>query len=136
MIYLVDVNVLCEPTKRCPHESVQRWLDRHEAEIAVDPIIMGEIWHGILRLPAGNRKERLRVWFQALQSHMPCLEWTLDMAVIWAEICDHVQSSGFTLTVPDTMIAATAKRHGLIVATRNVSDFTRCGVPVVNPFEA
>jgi predicted nucleic acid-binding protein len=35
----------------------------------------------------------------------------------------------------DTMIAATAKRHNLIVATRNVDDFKRCGVAVLNPFE-
>jgi predicted nucleic acid-binding protein len=33
------------------------------------------------------------------------------------------------------MIAATAKHHSLTVATRNVDDFIRCGVPVVNPFE-
>jgi hypothetical protein len=33
----------------------------------------------------------------------------------------------------NTMMAATAKLHGLTVATR-VDDFTRCGVPVVNPF--
>jgi len=32
------------------------------------------------------------------------------------------------------MIAATAKQHGLTVATRNAADFTRCSVPVINPF--
>ncbi len=34
-----------------------------------------------------------------------------------------------------TMIAASAKHHGLTVATRNVDDFRRCGVRVINPFE-
>lgn len=33
------------------------------------------------------------------------------------------------------MIAATAKLYAVTVATRNVDDLTRCGVPVVNPFE-
>jgi toxin FitB len=46
-----------------------------------------------------------------------------------------IRRRAFTMGVLDTMIAATAKVHGLTVATRNVSDFTRCGVAVVNPFE-
>jgi predicted nucleic acid-binding protein len=59
----------------------------------------------------------------------------MDTALAWAEICEHVQRSGFTVSAPDTMIAATARLHGLTVATRNIDDFKRCGVPVVNPFE-
>jgi len=59
----------------------------------------------------------------------------MEAALVWAEICDLIQRSGFTIAAPDTMIAATAKLHGLTVATRNVSDFARCGVDVVNPFE-
>ncbi|MEQ1749285.1 MAG: hypothetical protein ABL974_07670 [Prosthecobacter sp.] len=46
-----------------------------------------------------------------------------------------VTQNGFTIPAEDSMIAATAKHHQLTVATRNVDDFTRCGVPVVNPFE-
>ena len=34
----------------------------------------------------------------------------------------------------DAMIAATARIHGLIVATRNDADFASLDVPVVNPF--
>ena len=34
----------------------------------------------------------------------------------------------------DAMIAATAKVHGLTVATRNVADFNALGVEVFNPF--
>lgn len=34
----------------------------------------------------------------------------------------------------DGMIAATALEHGLTVATRNVSDFEKAGVDVVDPF--
>ncbi|WP_416222121.1 PIN domain-containing protein [Sphaerotilus sp.] len=36
----------------------------------------------------------------------------------------------------DAMIAATAKVHGLRVATRNVADFQALGVDVFNPFVA
>lgn len=34
----------------------------------------------------------------------------------------------------DAMIAATARVHGLTVATRNEKDFKRLGVEIVNPF--
>ena len=37
--------------------------------------------------------------------------------------------------VPDSLIAATASVHGLTVATRNVADFARCGVAIVNPWD-
>ncbi|MGC2558510.1 MAG: type II toxin-antitoxin system VapC family toxin, partial [Terriglobales bacterium] len=36
----------------------------------------------------------------------------------------------------DALIAATALVHGLTVATRNVADFERTGVGVLNPWEA
>ena len=36
--------------------------------------------------------------------------------------------------VVDGVIAATAKVHGWTVVTRNVKDFARTGVEVLNPF--
>ncbi len=38
--------------------------------------------------------------------------------------------------ITDSLIAATAKQHGLTVVTRNVKDFTETGVKIFNPFEA
>ena len=35
----------------------------------------------------------------------------------------------------DSLIAATAIEYGLTVVTRNLRDFQRTGVDVVNPFE-
>jgi predicted nucleic acid-binding protein len=34
----------------------------------------------------------------------------------------------------DAMIAATALVHGLIIVTRNIADFARMGVPLLNPW--
>lgn len=101
----------------------------------VDPIVIGELWEGIVALPAGRRKENLREWFQHSPSGLVCLDWTIHTAVVWAELRDDIRRRGFTVPVNDTLIAATAKLHGLTVATRNVEDFKRCGVPVLNPFQ-
>jgi predicted nucleic acid-binding protein len=40
------------------------------------------------------------------------------------------------MPVKDSLIAATALTHGLIVATRDISDFTKAGVKVIDPFAA
>ena len=50
MKFLVDANVLSEPTKAAPDPNVVSWLRRHEADIAVDPFILGDIRFGILLL--------------------------------------------------------------------------------------
>jgi toxin FitB len=36
----------------------------------------------------------------------------------------------------DTLIAATAERHGMVVATRNLRDFAFTTVAAVSPWEA
>jgi toxin FitB len=43
--------------------------------------------------------------------------------------------TGKAMPVKDSMIAATALVHGLIVATRNGSDFQKAGVKIVDPFK-
>lgn len=134
MRYLVDVNVLCEPTKQQPNPKVCDWIDAHECELVVDPIVMGEIWCGITALPIGRRRQGLVTWFHTLRGKLHCLSWSIDTSLVWAEICNDVRQAGFTIGIADTMIAATAKLHGLTVATRNVKDFSRCGVPVFDPF--
>ena len=62
MTFLVDANVLSEPTKSDPNTHVISWLRRHESEIAVDPVIIGEIRFGILLMPKGKRRNRLERW--------------------------------------------------------------------------
>ena len=63
MTYLVDANVLSEATKPSPELKVLEWLRANEAELAVDPIILGEIRFGIDRMPPGQRRKRFELWF-------------------------------------------------------------------------
>jgi hypothetical protein len=57
--YLVDANVLSEPTRPAPDPKVVEWLRRNERELAVDPIILGEVRFGILLLRKGKRRTSL-----------------------------------------------------------------------------
>ncbi len=135
MKYLVDVNVLSEPTKPLPSSRVVAWIARNETHSVVDAVVLAEIWRGIDAMPSGRKKRDLESWFQELRSTTVCLDWTEETGIVWGKLFNKVKRAGFTVDMADTMIAATAKLHGLTVATRNVDDFTRCGVPVVNPFD-
>lgn len=135
MSFLADANLICEQTKSQVSARAVQWLDEHDADIVIDAVVLAEIWDGIAALPDGRKKQNLESWFARLRVSVRCLPWTGDTAVAWGTLKQEVRRRGFTVGIKDTMIAATAKLHGLTVATRNVDDFTRCGVPVVNPFE-
>jgi predicted nucleic acid-binding protein len=132
--YLVDANVLSEPTRTAPDPAVVEWLRRNEREIAVDPIILGEIRFGILLLPRGKRRARLEQWFDAGVQRLLCLPWDADTGLRWAELLARLRTSGRAMPIKDSLIAATALVHDLAVATRNRADFEKAGVEVVNPF--
>jgi len=134
--YLVDANVLSEPTKPAPDSKVVEWLRHHEREIVVDPIILGEIMFGILLLPKGRRRASLERWFDAGAKRLQCLPWKAETGLRWAELLAALRASGRAMPIKDSLIAATALVHGLIVATRNRTDFERAGVKIIDPFAA
>jgi predicted nucleic acid-binding protein len=132
--YLVDANVLSEPTKPVPHVAVVEWLRRHEADLAVDPFVLGELRVGILLLPKGKRRTRLERWFEAGAHRLACLPWDADSGLRWARFLADLRASGRAMPIRDSLIATTALVHDLTVATRNRADFEKAGVRVVDPF--
>jgi len=134
MTYLVDANVLSEPTKPAPDPRVIAWLRTHERDLAVDPIILGEMRFGILLLPKGKKRTALERWFDAGVQRLRCLPWEADTGLKWAELLARLRTTGKAMPIKDSLIAATALVHDLIVATRNHSDFEKAGVRMVDPF--
>jgi toxin FitB len=132
--YLVDANVLSEPTKPNPDPRVVEWLRAHEPDIAVDPVIIGELRFRILILPKGRKRTALERWFNAGVGRLHCLAWDADTALKWAELLARLRRTGKAMPIKDSLIAATAIVHGLAVATRNRGDFMNAGVRIVDPF--
>lgn len=134
MTYLVDANVLSEATKPTPATPVVGWLRRNERDIAVDPIILGEIRFGILLLPVGRRRQRLERWFKEGVSKITCLPWDAAVGLRWAKLLADLRAAGRSMPIKDSLVAATALAHGLMLVTRNRRDFQHAGVRLVDPF--
>jgi hypothetical protein len=134
MTYLVDANVLSEPTKPAPEAKVVGWLTAHEGDLVVDSVVLGELCLGVLSLPSGHKRARLETWFETVAQTIECLPWDAAISRRWARLVAELRRKGRVMPVLDAMIAATALEHGLTVATRNVSDFQKAGVKVIDPF--
>ena len=134
MTYLVDANVLSEATRPAPDPRALEWLLRNERELAVDPIILGEIRFGIHLLPAGKRRRRLENWFDDGISRIVCIPWEAATSLRWAKLLADLRRAGQSLPIKDSLIAATALVHSFIVVTRNARDFRKTGVKVLDPF--
>jgi len=132
--YLVDANVLSEATKLSPDLKVLEWLRANEAELTVDPIILGEIRFGIDCMPAGRRRKRFELWFAEGVENLVCMPINALTGIRWAQLLAKLHASGNAMPFKDSLIAATALVHGLTVATRNVRDFRQAGVRVFDPF--
>jgi toxin FitB len=132
--FLADGNVLSEPTRQSPSPQVVKWLTRNETELAVNPIVLGELEYGIRSLPAGRRRTRLADWFAQGAALLHVFEIDRETGRIWATLLANLRRKGRAMPVKDSLIAATALQHGLTVATRNTSDYRHAGVALTNPF--
>ncbi len=136
MAYLLDTDVLSESSNSKPDESVMDWLDAHDHESYLSTISLGEIVKGIELLSAGKRKKAIAAWFQRLErwSENRLLPPTGKVMREWGYLCARHQRNRRRLPVLDSLIAATAIAHDLVVVTRNTDDFPH-EVRLINPWK-
>ncbi|MEV0649258.1 type II toxin-antitoxin system VapC family toxin [Phytomonospora sp. NPDC050363] len=135
MRYLLDTNVLSELQRPKPDDELIKWFDEVEERwMCTSVIVIGEIKRGIesLRRRDPAQAARRDPWYDDLVAwgSERLLPVTLPIMVDWARM-----SVPDPLPALDGLIAATARVHDLAVVTRNVADFKRAGVAIVNPFD-
>jgi predicted nucleic acid-binding protein len=135
---MLDTNVVSEWTKPRPDPGVVSWLAQaDEDRIFMSVITLAELRHGIERLPAGARRDRLDEW---LTQQMPLrfeerlLPIDADTADLWGRVMARGQAAGRPPNAMDAFIAAAVLRHDMTLVTRNVSDFEALDVRLINPW--
>ena len=131
--YLLDTNVVSELRKSKPHGGVLAWLkELRDEQIFLSAVTFGELQRGIERTRLQNRikAEEIESWVERLAATTQIL--CMDAACFreWARLMGGKQDR----LLEDAMIAATARIHGLVVATRNDRDFAQLDVLSENPF--
>ncbi len=139
MRVLLDTCVLSELRRPKGHTGVRRAVDAIDSEdLFVSVISTGEIAKGIALLRESQHKRALEAWLQSLERYYSArlLPVDLETSHIWGELTASTQKLGRPLPALDGLIAATARRHGLYVMTRNTGHFESTGVLLLNPWEA
>lgn len=132
--YLLDTNVVSELRKQKPHGAVLAWLrDLHEEQIFLSAVTIGELQAGIelTRTQDPQKAAEIEHWVDQIADSYQILPMDTPCFREWGRL---MRGKGDEL-IEDAMIAATARVHALIIATRNESDFRRLGVEVFNPFK-
>lgn len=133
-LYLLDTNVVSELRKPRPHGGVVSWLEgRDDAQLFLSAVTLGEIQAGIelTREQDAAKADEIEAWLELVASAYNVLPMDAATFRAWARLMHRKSDTLYE----DAMIAATAKVHGLTVATRNVADFKALGLEVFNPFE-
>jgi predicted nucleic acid-binding protein len=139
MNYLLDTCVLSEFTRRRPNAAIIDWLQSiDEQKCFLSVITIGEIRRGIEKLPESQRKNELFVWLnEALMNRFTTRILIVDTQtmLVWGALTARLESAGKKMSTMDAFIAASALQHNMALVTRNVSDFSSCGLQILDPWE-
>ena len=137
---LLDTNVVSAVTAPAPPRAVLQWLDEQPTDtLYLSSVTIAEIAYGIEVLPDEIRRRSLATRFDSFIAagfEQRVLGFDPACAFEYARIMAHRRRIGRPMSVPDGQIAAIARHHRMVVATRNLRDFEECGLNLVNPFAA
>ena len=140
MSYLLDTNVVSEWVKPRPNPAVVSWLaDVDEDRVFLSVVSLAEIRGGVEQMPAGARRARLTSWLvEELPLRFEGRVLDVDRAVAdrWGVLTARSRKLGTNLSSMDAFMAATADVHALTLVTRNVGDFARLGVRLLDPWSS
>lgn len=132
-MYLLDTNVVSELRKPKPHQGVVVWVQNAlEETLHLSAVTIGEIQAGIeiTREQDAQKAHEIETWLDSIADTYNIIPVDAHVFRRWAQLL-HRQPDHH---LEDALIAATALVRGMSVVTRNVDDFKRFGVPVINPF--
>ena len=133
--YLLDTNVISEVRLRRPHGGLLAWLAaQQEQQLFLSAVTIGELQVGVERTRHQDsaKANEIESWIEQLVATYQVLPMDAACFREWGRMMQGKPSD----LIEDAMIAATARVHHLIVATRNERDFAQLDVRILNPFKS
>jgi toxin FitB len=133
--YLLDTNVISELRRKAKMApGVRQWVAGiAEDDLATSVLVLAEVRLGIELLRRRDRSQAslLDAWFAAMRRQFAGRILAVDELASEAWVQLNVPDR---MEAIDSLIAATARVHGLVLVTRNTRDFHKSKVSVLNPF--
>lgn len=137
---LVDTNVLSEPLRPRPDESVVRWLNAQPIDtLFISTVTVAELRFGVASIPTSRRRTALA---DRLDGDLfplfigRVLSFDLASAAEYGSRAATARTNGATIGFADGCIASIAAANGLTVASRDIGPFEAMGVRVIDPWDA
>jgi toxin FitB len=136
-LILIDTNVISQLTRLQPEAVVYNWIETNESDILLSTVSLGEMAYGVARLPDGRRKAGLRRLLGMITDRFSSriMPYGFYEAQAYGGIMADAERLGRPMSIPDGMIASSARVLTVPLATRNVKDFQTTGLTLFNPWE-
>lgn len=136
--WLLDTNILSELRRPRPERKVVAFIGSQPLEnLHVSVVTIAEIRFGIEGVADAGRRAELNDWLAHKVRPMferRVLAISEDVMFKWRLLVEDGRKARHTFSQPDLVIAATALDHGLTIVSRDVGDFRKARVPVLNPW--
>jgi predicted nucleic acid-binding protein len=135
--YLIDTNVISELRKKDRTDpNVAAWYATvNDEDLYLSVLVLGEIRQGIERARTSDSEKAATLdrWLAQVRSAFGrrVLPITVSVAEEWGRL-----NRNRPLPTVDSLLAATARVHGLTLVTRNLADIIDTGVEYLDPFQA
>ena len=137
-MFIIDTNVASELMRPAPSPAVEAWIAEQDAEaLYLTAVSEAELLYGVAIMPAGRRRNALeaamREWLD-LGFTQRILPFDSAAARAYAEIASGRRRAGRPIGEADCQIAAISRSRGAVLVTRNVRDFERTEVEIIDPW--
>ena len=140
MPFLLDTNILSETVRPKPEPRVLAWLEKQSPEeLFLASQTIGELVRGACKVKEKARRDRFIQWIEedlSQQFEARILPFTGRSARIWGELMGNGDRKGETPSAADAQIAAVAMERDLVLVTRNVKDFEKFDLNLMNPWDS
>lgn len=133
--FLLDTNVVSELRKPKPQGAVLAWVNSVPAhQLLLSAVTVGELQAGVERTRRQDPKKanEIEKWIDQVARSYAVVPMDALCFREWARMMQRKPDQ----VLEDMMIAATARVHHLVLATRNQRDFAGIDIEILNPFAA